>query len=43
LINAQRLYLFYDGDNKDEFRADVGRALAQAEAKWPAVTKILSR
>jgi hypothetical protein len=43
LIVGQKLYLFYDQQARDEFKADPRRLSMQAEARWPDVIKVLSQ
>jgi YHS domain-containing protein len=42
LIAAERLYFFYDGDNRAAFAADPDRYIAEAERKWPAIQHTLA-
>jgi YHS domain-containing protein len=42
LIVADRLYLFYDDENRAAFAADPGRYIVEAERKWPAVLRTLT-
>jgi hypothetical protein len=41
LVLGHSLYLFHSRDSRDAFAAEPARALAQAEAKWPDVLKVL--
>lgn len=42
MIVADRLYLFYDSENRAEFARDPGRYIAAARHKWPAIVRTLS-
>jgi YHS domain-containing protein len=41
LISGNRLFLFYDRDRLETFRADPGRINSAAERKWPDVLRTL--
>jgi hypothetical protein len=43
LIADEKLYLFYNAETRDAFRADPRRLAVEAEAKWPDVVKVLAR
>jgi hypothetical protein len=44
LISGQKLYLFYDPQTLEEFRAAPRRIVPQAEARWPeVVARVLSQ
>jgi YHS domain-containing protein len=42
LVVAQRLYLFYSAGNRDAFVMSPAKALEDAKAKWPDLSKELS-
>ena len=43
LVTGGKLFLFHRPEARDEFAADPARALAQAEARWPEVLRLLAQ
>jgi hypothetical protein len=41
-VTAERLYLFYSAETREQFLVDPGRIIAAAERKWPTIARALA-